>query len=450
MKDVLRDAVAIFPCSMGNPAWIGVIVMMLLFLASGGSAAAVNDPGTVPPVDQAALQYLPLVRISAHQYLPLVRTPSLFKAPWPPDQASRTSINAAFAWTVDSPGHGDNLRYAILLDPGSDAPETIVAEGLTKPEFDAPSFAFSTAYAWRVRATDPSGRELLGPVWQFTTMDPPADPPDVDAVVLVPAGEFRMGCDPSNPAEIDCFEEEQPLHTVYLDAYAIDTYEVTNREYRACQAAGACSPPRRADSRTRDDYYVNPLYDDFPVLHVSWWDAQDFCAWEGKRLPTEAEWEKAVRGPVDTRMWPWGNEPHDCSRLNYTDNSVEPWGVCNGISDTDRVGQRPLGMSPYGAMDMAGNVFEWVQDQYDHYYYYHSPYRNPQGPDYAVQPLYGGVFTKYPLFVIRGGSYRPNWYYARVVHRHWGHHGDDNGSNYDQPYFRNNQVGFRCAQTVTE
>ena len=125
----------------------------------------------------------------------------------------------------------------------------------------------------------------------------PTDPPDTTAMVYVPSGEFHMGCDDNNSSEIECFPEEIPLHDVYLDSYYIDMYEVTNAEYRRCVAAGACKPPRENNSLTRRDYYTSPQYDSYPVVYVSWWDAVAYCGWENKRLPTEAEWEKAAAWP---------------------------------------------------------------------------------------------------------------------------------------------------------
>ena len=112
---------------------------------------------------------------------------------------------------------------------------------------------------------------------------PPALP-DIPGEILIPAGPFQMGCDVDNPKE-RCCGAELPLHTVYLDAYYIDKFEVTNARYLACVEAGICTPPKRPYSLTRRDYFGSPEFADFPVIYMDWFEAYDFCAWEGKRLP---------------------------------------------------------------------------------------------------------------------------------------------------------------------
>jgi formylglycine-generating enzyme required for sulfatase activity len=198
-------------------------------------------------------------------------------------------------------------------------------------------------------------------------------PKDGMTMVFVPAGNFLMG----SPEGVGR-EDEHPQHTVTLDAYWIDQTEVTNGKYAQCVADKACTLPSVNSSMTRDSYYGNPAFDNFPVVYVHWSDAVDYCKWSGRRLPTEAEWEKAARG-TEGHTYPWGNTPPDSSLANYKDI----------IGDTAEVGSYPAGASPYGALDMVGNVFEIVADHYDANYFSNSPLSNPKGPDsdgpYAVR-----------------------------------------------------------------
>ena len=236
-----------------------------------------------------------------------------------------------------------------------------------------------------------------------TPLPPPTSPPQSSPdMVHVPAGEFSMGSDPDeavaeckrvNP-DSDCkrswFEDEAPIHTVYLDEFYIDTYEVTNAEFaqflndKGNQTEEGKTWLDIGDEdvlieQNGNSFQAKGGFANHPVIEVTWFGAKAYCEAQGKRLPTEAEWEKAARG-TDGRTYPWGNS-FDGSRLNYCDsNCSQSWAdkdVDDGYARTAPVGSYPSGISPYGAHDMAGNVWEWVQDCYDNSYYSNSPSSNP-------------------------------------------------------------------------
>lgn len=233
-------------------------------------------------------------------------------------------------------------------------------------------------------------------------------PVDEAVMVYVPAGEFVMGSEDGN-------DDEKPLHVVYLDSYWIDKMEVSNGMYTLCVRAGDCSRPSNLNSFTRSSYYPNPVFSNFPVIYVSWDDAKSYCEWAGGRLPSEAEWEKAARWDEEAqeaRTYPWG-ENIDCDYANFNQ--------C--VGDTVAVGSYPDGVSPYGALDMSGNVWEWVNDKYSADYYDQLVYENPKGPEQGL------------TVVLRGGSWINGLNDVRTSSRF-----------YNSPAIHVEIVGFRCAQ----
>ncbi|HEX5647338.1 MAG TPA: formylglycine-generating enzyme family protein [Nitrospira sp.] len=227
-------------------------------------------------------------------------------------------------------------------------------------------------------------------------------------MVLVPAGEFTMGSDKGD-------DDEFPVHHVVLNAYYIDKFEVTNGRFAKFVEAIHSEPPWGfADKDTP------VVHADRPVRWVSWMDAMGYCLWAGKRLPTEAEWEKAARG-TDGRVYPWGND------LPTPVHAV--YGLKEGGEETISViGDRDKGQSPYGAYDLAGNLYEWVMDWYAEGYYLNfagSPAINPRGP------------AEGSAKVQRGGSYINSPYRLRSSFRTKG-----------DPNEQDPNVGFRCAQDV--
>jgi len=206
--------------------------------------------------------------------------------------------------------------------------------------------------------------------------------PTIEGMVYIPAGKFTMG---SQNGRIDA----QPEHKIFLNAFYIDKYEVTNAQYKEfVDATGHPAPYLDPEKYpwAKEYNWVNGSYPEgmgnYPVVLVSWEDAAAYAKWAGKRLPTEAEWEKAARG-TDKRNYPWGNE-WDVTKCNSRES---------GYLRAMPVDSFGLGRSPYGVYNMAGNVWEWCADWYDKDYYDKSPAKNPQGPDVGA--------TK----VIRGGSW---------------------------------------------
>ena len=289
---------------------------------------------------------------------------------------------------------------------------------------------------------------FAGALWQcvpedqFETMPQLGDTrqrqTDGMTMVFVPPGEFSMGIDYIGfryalqickqaglglaVCKASTFADEMPGHLVELDGFWIDLTEVTNQQYERCVQDQACSPPYDMSSFTREAYFSNPEYSDYPVVWVTRDQAIEYCSWAGGRLPSEAEWEYAARGP-ESRTFPWG-EVFKPSRANYCDASCAAGAIDpsydDGYPETAPVGSFPAGVSWCGSLDMAGNVREWVADWFG--YFSTDPQVNPVGPDEGE--------TRIP----KGGSWLDTPEKLRSSNR---------GQN--TPDYTRHKVGFRCV-----
>ena len=250
-------------------------------------------------------------------------------------------------------------------------------------------------------------------------------------MVLIPAGTFQMGSE-------EAVDNEQPVHTVHLDAFYMDKYEVTNAQFKAFVDANPQWGKDNIEARFHDgDYLAHWTGTDYragtaehPVVWVSWYAAMAYAEWAGKRLPTEAEWEYAARGGLAGKKYPWGDDEPTAAHANYDEH----------VGDITPVGQYPA--NGYGLYDMAGNVWEWCLDEYDADFYFVS--RNSRNPISGAQTIQWILdnFTSIPTDssrVLRGGSWGGVAQYLRVANR-----------GRSAPTFAGGSGGFRCARgTVT-
>ena len=244
---------------------------------------------------------------------------------------------------------------------------------------------------------------------------------DLTDMILIPGGQFMMGSDESNANS-----HEKPSHSIHLDAYYIDKFEVTRADYEEFILARGY---QRSEFWSKEGWnfiqeneidmppqwnvkmFANP---NFPASGISWYEAEAYANWRGKRLPTEAEWEKASKGNTGYH-YPWGSS-FDSTHILYV-----------GLSRLLTVESFPSGASPYGGLDMAGSVWEWVSDWYSEDYYKNSPLKNPKGPDSGTQKI------------LRGGSWRSNRRQFRCSYRYP-----------NEPQWRQVDVGFRLAKDIEE
>ena len=250
--------------------------------------------------------------------------------------------------------------------------------------------------------------------------------PAHDEMVKIPAGTFLMGSD--KKVDRNAYQPEFPQRKVYLDAYEIDKYEVTTVQFLKFVLATDRKP--LIDWQYEGGNFQETMAS-HPVMHVSWFDADAYCRWAGKRLPTSAEWEKAARGE-DGRIYPWGNEPAGLSRANFGRT-----GLSGPVRDRPErlllyppiisVDKYDNAVSPYGVFQLAGNVAEWTADWYDPHYYKTAPDRNPKGPEKGTQRAF------------RGGGWIDSTPSVRPAQR--------NGTD---PNTKMNWLGFRCARDTKD
>ena len=242
--------------------------------------------------------------------------------------------------------------------------------------------------------------------------------------VFIPAGVLHMG-----GFDVRAAPDEFPSHDVMVDAYWMDQLEVTNAMYQLCVKAGVCTLPQNLGTARKADYFNNIEYKDYPVVYVTWAQARTYCEWAGRRLPTEAEWERAARGD-DMRTFPWGEDKPDEHFANF--NML--------VTDTSRVGSYPLGASPFGVLDMAGNVAEWTNDFYSPTFYASAAAMfNPTGPDSSASLRR----------VVRGGSLGDAEINIRVSKRSSVLGSDLRAQNGSDEYLGDfsPRIGFRCAES---
>ena len=355
---------------------------------------------------------------------------------------SRLAVNQTHNTALVIKTNGSELRVPISCVPVDvAAPSTSSSQDSETPPPKKESTAKTRAVGWVCAAVAvifgiilfitfrrSVQRNLDGSVGGVQTSRPTISRADVSAVmVLIPGGEFQMG---NSDSEAD--DDEKPVHTVYVDAFYMDKYEVTNAQFKAFVDA---NPQWRKDSIPRayhDGYYLNHWTgnrypngkSNHPVVYVSWYSAMAYAQWAGKRLPTEAEWEKAARGGLVRQNYPWGNGIGS-TRANFGRN----------VGKTTPIGSYVA--NGYGLYDMAGNVWEWCLDRYDADFYARSPRRNPvSGAESPAQIV--NRFTRVKSFrVLRGGSWDYGATYLRVAFRYG-----------DSPAYTNVGDGFRCAKDV--
>jgi len=310
------------------------------------------------------------------------------------------------------------------IDNDGDGYGTVTCENCTYPELDCDD-----------SNPDVNPAAVEGPEGDPTCTDEMDNDCDgrVDASDVVgcrpPMAQIPAGCFDMGDAFNEGTDDELPVHNVCISAFEMDVHEVTNAEYAVCVDDGGCTAPAYSGSYSRPSYYGNPIYDDFPVIWVDWYQADEYCTWAGKRLPTEAEWEYAARGGLAGKRYPWGDTINGLD-ANYAD-SGDPWD-----NNTSPVGYyAPNG---YGLYDMAGNVSEWGEDDMHESYDCDANPETYNCGDGGVAPTDGSAWVDDPRDthrVSRGGT----WYLPTISQRVASRQGG-------QLDVQISSLGFRCAR----
>lgn len=391
-----RTAVQVHQASKGRQVpWMTYSMIGDFYFAPGGnnSSAAVPPP---PVVEEVALGHLQVIANAPNSQIFVNGTHKGAASPGQPLNLSNMPVGTVRV-AVKASGYQDGSgTFVVRRNEWTQAQISLAAVAPPPPPVTENELVIVDEYD-----TAPESQPVIVDEHDTTTESRPVIVDDHDittesesavvgeydsggacgnGMVLVPAGEFIMGRD-------DGYSDEKPAHRVYIDAYCIDLYEVTVDAFKSCVESGPCRPP----TSMGDGYtWEKPGLESHPINDVHWFNAATYCKWAGKRLPTEAEWEKAARG-TDGRRYPWGNE--------FKANSANAHEFRDLAGYTAPVGSYASDVSPYGVFDMFGNVQEWVWDRYDDDYYDSSPSRNPFGPksgyDRVIRGLsFNGVGTK--------------------------------------------------------
>jgi formylglycine-generating enzyme required for sulfatase activity len=280
-----------------------------------------------------------------------------------------------------------------------------------------------TATPSSVPTITPSALPTAEPTRRPTPAGLPAAPEPGDSwvrgsddmlMLYVPQGTYLMGTDPN---DLQVQDDEVPAHAVTLAGFWIDQSEVTNEQYARCVDAGVCQPPFKPVFERHERYFTDSDKAQYPVIYVSWLQSKEYCDWVGGRLPSEAQWEYAARGP-ENHVYPWGGNSPTVNLLNHD----------RQMNDPAAVGSYPAGASWIGALDMAGNVYEWTADWYGRYP--SEPQQNPDGPEKGIG------------HVLRGGSWFDGDDFVRAANRYAIR---EAYRDYTAPTGYGFNIGFRCV-----